>query len=72
MKDADGNDVPFGVLLEMVPRMTVADLEYFRDHQESSERFKRLVRQELMRREYDNYSVSTRDAWQPMQSIREE
>lgn len=63
MKDAEGNEVSFRLLLEFVPRMTDKEIEMFLKDSDSSERFKRLLRQELMRRQYDNHRVQD---WQPV------
>lgn len=63
MKDAEGNEVSFRLLLEFVPRMTDKEIEMFLKDSDSSERFKRLLKQELMKRHYDNHRVQD---WQPI------
>lgn len=68
MKDAEGNEVSFRLLLEFVPRMTDKEIEMFLKDRESSKRFKRLLQQELMKRHYDNHRVQD---WQPMSGISE-
>lgn len=57
MKDSNGNDVPYSVLLEIVPRMSLQELQHFLRQKDSSPQFKRLLQQQIYRLEYDNHSA---------------
>ena len=57
MLDGNGNPVRYSVLVEIVPRMSRQELEYFLKQKDSSPQFKRLLQQQIYRLEYDNHSA---------------